>query len=492
VLESDLQTNEVGHVEAIHQKTERHSISRAQGESPGIEFSVGGLPVKFSPEFRIGESVGIAEQLESTVRDSFSERCSLDSRELPKVGESARSRHKNPIHQESIARIPHSYDPLNISALITKRPPGSESRVSAAPENARNEIADEKTLEDVKSLSSTQVQFGDLLQGPREPVPEAERFRRPAELMPHGERTLRPAVIIAEPGRNTPAAPSRREQIDRPVLEPRPSDELAPTALVSSDRIAGAVCSHQHLLESAQQGPVDFREPFQRRESTSHSEQTKAVLTNKLASRLAVLTSENADQTRRDLLPKEKVGSHVSPNGQRAPYHLNSTGSKSGAAPSHEAVGGRDFAPVSLQTLSRLSSSNGRRTPDRFKRLLEANTGRTLDGEPISSEIPSSQGLLSKVPQGRSAVHPAISSDAPLPSGPMLMRPQVRAHVETKRRAAVEPILNSKSMQSIQVTIGRIEVRAVAAPAPVPAQRRNSPKVTALADYLKQRSGGKR
>ncbi|HEU5330776.1 MAG TPA: hypothetical protein VFU78_21970, partial [Thermomicrobiales bacterium] len=80
-----------------------------------------------------------------------------------------------------------------------------------------------------------------------------------------------------------------------------------------------------------------------------------------------------------------------------------------------------------------------------------------------------------------------------LPSSPrqaILAQPQVRPlTVPTPAPRPSEP--QREAAPSIQVTIGRVEVRAVPAETPARAAR-PAPPTLSLEDYLRQRNGGRR
>jgi len=103
--------------------------------------------------------------------------------------------------------------------------------------------------------------------------------------------------------------------------------------------------------------------------------------------------------------------------------------------------------------------------------------------------------------ENRAALEPAISRPKPSPDettrpiapAPVVVQPHVTPapRVEPAAPAPAEPMATHKPAPTIQVTIGRIEVRATPPPVPPPKQR-STPLVMSLDDYLRQRNGGRR
>ena len=87
------------------------------------------------------------------------------------------------------------------------------------------------------------------------------------------------------------------------------------------------------------------------------------------------------------------------------------------------------------------------------------------------------------------------SEDAPPPIAPSMVRPQLDGYLE---RGPQEPRVAApeSSAPAIRVTIGRIEVRAITPPPPMPPVPRTAPArpgpELSLDDYLKQHNGGQR
>jgi hypothetical protein len=78
---------------------------------------------------------------------------------------------------------------------------------------------------------------------------------------------------------------------------------------------------------------------------------------------------------------------------------------------------------------------------------------------------------------------PAIPPTSPLVTPPIVLVPPLPK--------PDKPAAPSKAPPTIQVTIGRVEVRATPPPTPVPKKRRHTAPVMSLDNYLRQRNGGK-
>jgi len=97
----------------------------------------------------------------------------------------------------------------------------------------------------------------------------------------------------------------------------------------------------------------------------------------------------------------------------------------------------------------------------------------------------------------RPDLSPVHTQRAPM-SATVVVRPHMMSHIEPIRPVGPAPAVLAEAMRkaapTIQVTVGRIEVRAITPPAP-PAPRtkpaRPGPALS-LVDYLKQRSEGRR
>jgi hypothetical protein len=78
-------------------------------------------------------------------------------------------------------------------------------------------------------------------------------------------------------------------------------------------------------------------------------------------------------------------------------------------------------------------------------------------------------------------------SRTPLPG--VIAQPQVRRVADVVVTSQAQPAVRAEPPPTIQVTIGRIEVRA-APPEPAPAKRAPRPPLMTLDEYLRQRRGG--
>lgn len=84
------------------------------------------------------------------------------------------------------------------------------------------------------------------------------------------------------------------------------------------------------------------------------------------------------------------------------------------------------------------------------------------------------------------------SEPSEAPPAPGLPRPATTPRVEPPRPALRMPLPEPPAAPTIQVTIGRLEVRAAPVDSPARPKPRSAQTVMSLEDYLKQRSGGGR
>lgn len=131
---------------------------------------------------------------------------------------------------------------------------------------------------------------------------------------------------------------------------------------------------------------------------------------------------------------------------------------------------------------------------------------RPQEAEPIRPgvpEIPAATTITVQPPgaaeEGRQpAIEPAIARagpspwQTPRPSEPatVVVRPYVTPYVEPEVPAVPGPAETPKPEPAIQVTIGRVEVRAMPAPAPPPQRRRPAAPMMSLEEYLHRRTKG--
>lgn len=134
--------------------------------------------------------------------------------------------------------------------------------------------------------------------------------------------------------------------------------------------------------------------------------------------------------------------------------------------------------------------------------------------EPLAAitprELPSIQTthpteLPKRVPQSSSThlVAPNIPSSVETPETPtqsqalrpptpgVIVQPQVTSSIHPVAIGSAEPVEPSRPAPTIQVTIGRIEVRATPPPASTQPKPRPASPVMSLDEYLRQRGGGK-
>ena len=108
--------------------------------------------------------------------------------------------------------------------------------------------------------------------------------------------------------------------------------------------------------------------------------------------------------------------------------------------------------------------------------------------EPVVERIESSEVRRIPVQDLVHTVSPTVIRTAPR----AIVWPRVTSHVGSKPPVAGDPTAKSTPAPTIQVTIGRIEVRAIPLPTPVPRKKNGTSPVIALAEYLKQRNASKR
>jgi hypothetical protein len=143
---------------------------------------------------------------------------------------------------------------------------------------------------------------------------------------------------------------------------------------------------------------------------------------------------------------------------------------------------------VSRQTIDTGHSSLITSSPKRQSHLLESVVQRIVTERVVSPVEP-----LAKVTPH---IQPSSSpTTIPSTSATVVVQPQVMPYVEPKASAPTQVTATPEPMPTIQVTIGRIEVRATPPPTP-PSQRqretlpRSAPPVMSLDEYLNQRAKG--
>lgn len=83
-----------------------------------------------------------------------------------------------------------------------------------------------------------------------------------------------------------------------------------------------------------------------------------------------------------------------------------------------------------------------------------------------------------------------VQEKSPSRQASVVAQPQVTPYREPAASAFVEPAVTPEPTPSVQVTIGRVEVRATPPPTPSPKARRPKPPVMSLDEYLRQRANG--
>jgi hypothetical protein len=129
-----------------------------------------------------------------------------------------------------------------------------------------------------------------------------------------------------------------------------------------------------------------------------------------------------------------------------------------------------------------------------IKTLVNPGEGATLPPVP-SPGARASASTRGDIPGPKATLDRPASPAAALPITPRIVHPQLNAHAEPgpqePRVAAPEP-----PSPTIRVAIGRIEVRAITPPPPMPPAQRRAPArpgpALSLDDYLEQRNGGQR
>ncbi|MGH9429915.1 MAG: hypothetical protein ACRD3T_00065 [Terriglobia bacterium] len=131
-----------------------------------------------------------------------------------------------------------------------------------------------------------------------------------------------------------------------------------------------------------------------------------------------------------------------------------------------------DRAPSSLQTPKLGSDRKPPAGDSREARSQGPEHKPPLDGNRDPDSRPSELSLLSRPNPADAILQPHLKA-----------APQTDHPWPKRARPAVEP------EPTIQVTIGRIEVRATSTPAPASAKERQVPRVMSLDEYLQRRSG---
>ena len=114
---------------------------------------------------------------------------------------------------------------------------------------------------------------------------------------------------------------------------------------------------------------------------------------------------------------------------------------------------------------------------------LERVTGRVLDEQAVRGDMPQPHNTAYLEPVSDHLVRPSRPAMA-------ILQPQVTLYYEPPASAPPEAPARPEPAPTIQVTIGRIEVRATPPPAPPPQRQRSASPVMSLDEYLRQRARG--
>ena len=113
--------------------------------------------------------------------------------------------------------------------------------------------------------------------------------------------------------------------------------------------------------------------------------------------------------------------------------------------------------------------------------------------DPIVQRIVTERVVSSVEPSAKVTSHreaSPIKTTLPATSAKVVVQPQVKPHVEPKAPVPVQEQAMPEAIPTIQVTIGRIEVRATPPPTPVSPRQRPALSVMSLDEYLSQRAKG--
>ncbi len=109
--------------------------------------------------------------------------------------------------------------------------------------------------------------------------------------------------------------------------------------------------------------------------------------------------------------------------------------------------------------------------------------------EPIVQQIVTERVVSPVQPSVKVKAHSEPIS-VPSTSATVVVQPQIKPHVERKALAPVQEQTTPEPIPTIQVTIGRIEIRATPPPIAPSQQQRPTPSVMSLDQYLNQRAKG--
>ena len=131
------------------------------------------------------------------------------------------------------------------------------------------------------------------------------------------------------------------------------------------------------------------------------------------------------------------------------------------------------------------SDESSSRVGDQHPRPMSIPAIDRPGGEEVEHVVFSTESPISLAPSESALIEEIPASKA----SPMVVWPHVVSRMEASTPDTPIAPPASNSMPTVQVTIGRIEVRATPPPAPLPKTRRPTPPVMSLDEYLRQRSG---
>jgi hypothetical protein len=195
--------------------------------------------------------------------------------------------------------------------------------------------------------------------------------------------------------------------------------------------------------------------------------------------------SKHADQRN---LSSATPGSHpITTEPQLEPSRLSEP-----ASLKHNSVSRKDRQDPSL-AVARRPRESGQGTFSLVRTLVDHAPDTTLPSRP-PPDTQASPDAREGTPGSRAAPEHSMASDTPPPAGGMIS-PQLDAPAERSLRGPLVATHEPPTTPTIRVEIGRVEVRAVAPPPPMPPTRRTVPArpspTLSLDDYLKQRNEGR-
>lgn len=321
---------------------------------------------------------------------------------------------------------------------------------------------------------------------------------------PRAETLAAPAALQSAPNRAAPepAAPARPPQA-APALPPIPSREPlrglegpAPAAATppfgTGQGYIAAPVPHEHAGQPASQPPYAPPLPAQRDAARAGRQSARDLPPGPIAARPRTPSAQPVPE-----LAPVPHAEPVPPPPQPAAPQLDGRSTplaEPSARRDTRQPNSQDHAPE-LRGSARVGEQAGRAaaplTPGDSPALALPPAQRQLaeaSGAPAGQLEPRSQALQPAAPAARHEV--PVATLATLPER-VLRIEQVRALALTARPAPVPPLPPpaTPAQPSIQVMIGRIEVRA-APPPPAPRRERRPSEGAGLDEYLRRRSQG--